>query len=231
MRIELLTPEGWNRLSEINQEHLNYFAYARKKDNVIQQLHPWIKCRDYLLDGMFWARDPSLYRCPVYGDCRINNVNLDEVELLFKCEKGRIEKQIHILNEVEKELGISPTEVTRVEDCFYITGDKWWMKTTIHLSTYSLILRTLSYVECSSWKDLENKIQAGFSLLRGKLRKILFALKDSGYDEMLPFKEKTDPETMHNTAGVATFVSAVRGNWHGGFNYKGLIDAYKSSTL
>ena len=228
MQVVSLTPSNWKTLSEIPQQYLNHFAFARKSGDVITKLHPWIKCRDYLLDGLFWTKFPNLYKYPIYGYPRIENVNTEEVELLFNCENGRLKDQIKVLNDLEDELEISHTEVEKVGDDFYIKGDGWWMKSTLHLSTYTLILRTLSYVECSNWKELEERIQKNFSSVRGRLKKVILALKISGYDNVLPHKdyEKLDPYTIHNTSGIINFLSSINHGYDTAYNYGNLKNAY-----
>ena len=231
MQVVSLTPKGWRGLSEVPQQYLNYFSYARKEGDTIKQLHPWIKCRDYLLDGMFWTRMPSLYKAPVYGYPRIEDVNVDEMELLFQCPKGLIKDQIGVLNGLEDELGISHTTVERVNNTdWYIRGDGWWMKTTLHISAYTIILRTLSFRECKDWADLERNIQDNFGSIKGKLKKAIMALKTSGYDRVLPHKDpkEYDKDTLHNTAGIYTFVVAVQNGYEQSYNYGELVNAYKS---
>ena len=176
MQIHCLKPTGWSKLTESPQSYQNFFAFARKKGEIIEQLHPWVKCRDYLLDGLVWTKDKDVYKGPVYGFPFVEGINTNEVELLFSCMNGKILDQLGILHNMEKELGISPTEVTRIEGTtFYIKADPWWNKSTIHLSMFSIILRTLSWVECKECNELEKKFQYT-ELWNGASKKLLLAL-------------------------------------------------------
>lgn len=194
---------------------------------MVYQLHPWVKCRDYLLDGLIWTRRPDLYTQKVYGFPRIDDVNDHEVELVVKGENNKLLSSIEVLREMEDELGIKRTILRKVAPkTWYIKGDPWWNKTTIHLSSYSVILRVLEHCDIQSWEALENSIQGSLSELRGNMRKVLLALKDSGYDVLFPVKDISDPMSIHNASGVYNFVYSLKYEFDLGMNYEGLKEAY-----
>lgn len=227
IHLESLVPHNWGHLTEAYQDYKNHFAFARRKEDVVYQLHPWVKCRDYLLDGLIWTRKPSLFTQKVYGFPRIDDVNDNEVELLVYGENNNLLKSIPVLRAFEEELGIKRTILRRVADkTWYVRGDPWWNKTTLHLSAYTTMLRIMEHCLITHWGEMESKVQNSMDELQGNLRRAILALKESGYDVLFPMSESCDSTSIHNGSGIYTFVYSVKHGFDGGYNYAGLKEAY-----
>jgi len=170
-----------------------------------------------------------LYRSPIYGFPFIENVNTVAVELVMKGEKGQLLNNIGTLRRMERLLGLPATILRRIDrNTWYIRASTWWNTTTIHLSTYSLILRILEFRKgCTDWETLENSVPASMHKLGGKLRKVLFALRNTGYDTLFP-TEDTEKHTLHNCSGVWTFVNYTECDLLEGYNFGDLVDAYRA---
>lgn len=188
-----------------------------------------MKCRDYLLDGLVWSRRPELYRSKIYGYPFIENVNTVAVELVMKGERGQLLNNIGTLRRMERLLGLPATILRRIDKkTWYIRASTWWNTTTIHLSTYTLILRVLEYVkDCTDWETLEHSLPDSMNKLEGKLRRVLFALRNSGYDTLFPVKD-TEKHTLHNCSGVLTFVVYEECDLVEGYNFGDFLDAYRN---
>jgi hypothetical protein len=203
MQIKLQKVKNFGKLTQSSQFYPCKFALARKYDDHILQLHPWVLCRDYFVDALVWGHDPDRYRVPVYGFVPIPNINLNEVELLMK-EAPCLKENFERLRELERELGISESVLEQHEDVFYIKGDPWWNKTTLHISAYTIILRTISCVSIPTWKAVEENIQ--WLIMRGKLKKMILALKKSGYNTLTPYSKDVNIFTLHGCSGMYTLI-------------------------
>ena len=135
----------------------------------------------------------------------------------------KVEKNFDRLRELERELGISESIIEHHGSYLYIKGDPWWNKTSVHITAYTLILRTISFGICNSWQEVEDKIQYG--PVRGKLKKYLLFLKKIGYSKLIPYGKEENIYTIHNASGIYTMICHLEARTTSTFGSE-LVNAY-----
>lgn len=192
--------------SEVAQRRPCTFAFALVEDFYVKVQHFPVKCRDFLNDTLCWkageAPHGSIYKYDFNGDIETR------MTCLVIYDFGNIKNNIKALNNVEVELGLEPTVVTELDppNAVLITGDKFWMKTTVHFSYYTTVLRGLTYkqeitsleeIPYECWMEDEHKFIP-------KLPKILF---DMPVTKVMGCKEIDEDDlegTMHEHNGWKT---------------------------
>ena len=195
--ISLDKKEGKRSYSEVSQVNKGKFAFARIEGDTVYPLHDKIKCRDFLNDTLVWCeenRTGNIYGYTFHGDYDQDNTTL------HLTKHDVFAKQVHLLNEIEAELGIEPTKIIEVVDGSHVSvGDKFWQLTTLHSSWYTQAIRELNYKKESRDKIDEHLVAD----LGAKFWKIPFALKQL----VLSIKRNSptpDDYTMHDNNGYHT---------------------------
>lgn len=130
------------------------FAYAKiEGDKVIQQHHQ-VRCRDFLGDTLIWNAkipgdsDDKPIPESVYG---YDYKGVPEANLVLY--RIYAPENLKLLNEYEKELGMTPSTLEKLEPSVYlIQGDPKWVKTTFHISFWTFLIRTLLGESVPNWK-------------------------------------------------------------------------------
>lgn len=149
MRSSLPTPNTVLRLDESKQyaTYVNYgveLSYAQIEDDVVYRLSPPTGCKDYLTDALAW--NDENYPADKIGEGNYKffaDYDKENTTLLIGED---LTKRIHILNEYEDSIGVGLTKCFRVRDETYsgysaVSGDPWWMTTTIHFSMFMSLCR------------------------------------------------------------------------------------------
>lgn len=124
---------------------------------------------------------------------------LDKYKLLFilakREDKGKIEKNIHILNKLEEKYGLTPTKVfdTNVKNMVVFEGDKIWLSEVWKSSLYTNFLKTLS-------------MNDAYTNMRDTHEDALMTMVTRDNEEIL------QPTKNGNVHGCSGFVSLIQGN-------------------
>lgn len=188
------------------------FAFAVKlKDGNYKAQHQFVRCRDFLNDTLVWkakeAPEKTIYGYNFRG--RIETT----VSCLAMVRHGKLKERIGELNAIERKLGLRETEVIdvdfekpeRVDDgpAVIVIGDKWWQKTTVQYSWWTLMLRQL----CSELSLLD----AGLNMLPN-LRKPITAIPAAMKEAPFVSVSGTKPEVRGNMHTYNGFMSQL-GHW------------------
>ena len=190
-------PSG--RYAEIPQPNSSHFAFARIEGDTVYPLHTRIKCRDFLNDTLVWGEEGFTY--PIYGYEFHGDYDKDKT-VFHLTEAPLIAKNIGLFNEMEKELGLTPTEIIPCEEGVVSVGDAWWMSTTVHFSWYTQTLRHLNY----KLKKLEDKCQE--NCINGVGEKFWFLPHALRKLSKLTIKRNApDKGSMHDLNGFYTLLT------------------------
>lgn len=198
-----VVPEDWGTLNQISQMYPSLFSFAKKEGNVITSLHPGVLCRDYLLDQLAWMNGAP-YTRKIYGFGKVPGVNPTFPEFYITNRVEHLEENLGWLNTIEGKLGISPTSIEKIGLGYYVCGDPWWYKTTLHLSWYTQALRQMGARKITG--PMKETADGTFSRMGAVLDAFPFILKDTNYDVMIQPKD-SDPQTVHDTSGMYTMCS------------------------
>ncbi len=209
-------PSKYERYSEIPQAIPTKFAWATLDEDKVTENHSPVLCRDFLNDTLVW-RDPTekgpvvqflygyYYKGFVHPDNTIFVLTIP-TKLFPGFEYGK-----SILNKLENSLGVEKTRFlpTEIKNKIVSVGDSVWMKTTVHLSYYTALLRYM----CAANEDTQT-FEEIFKVC-DKDDPVRY-LSKYGVDKLghaivkLPFvsvRGAADPKYMHDMNG---FVSALR---------------------
>lgn len=147
-------------LCEIYQDVDMKFAFCEVEEGdktSVRQLHPWIKCRDFLGDALFASHHGVSYS--VYGfswDGKDRKVPTDMTYLLIKHEsKEELNNNLRLVHSLEKEAGWRQTELIDLDinadgHVFLLISSKKWVSSTVLISLYTML-----------WRLASNKIKEG----------------------------------------------------------------------
>lgn len=137
--------------AEVGQPNKSKFTLSVVEGDKVYPLHQEIKCRDFLNDTLVWTDEKakgSIWSYDFSG--HKNGVPLFDKErttlMLTYCPL--VAGNMALLNDLEKDLGVTPTEIIPVEgdgSTLVTRGDPWWMTTTVHMAWYTQALRHLNY--------------------------------------------------------------------------------------
>lgn len=198
LKFNQATPNNWGTLNQISQRYPSLFSFARKSGNLVTSLHPGVLCRDYLLDQLAWMRE-VVYEDKIYGFGEVPQVNPTFPEFFISNCVKHLPDNLEWLNTIETKLGISLTTIEPVNGGFYVRGDPWWYKTTLHLSWYTQALRQMGAVKING--PMKDSADGTFSRMGPVLDVFPFILKETGYDVMIQPKS-TDKQTLHDGSGM-----------------------------
>jgi hypothetical protein len=137
--------------AEVGQPNKSKFTLSVVEGDKVFPLHQEIKCRDFLNDTLAWTDEKAKGNIWSYDfSGHVDGVPIIDQKnttlLLTYCPL--VKGNMALLNALETELGVTPTEVidTTAGDSTIVTrGDKWWMTTTVHMAWYTQALRHLNY--------------------------------------------------------------------------------------
>ena len=131
--------------------------------NTFERITPYVLCRDFLVDVYTFSEAKKAFE--IYGmqfDGKNNSPAWDGVYMLQQFPESaimqRFLKHLPHLHALERENHIPLTKVEEIseKECL-LFGHSAWLRNCLHLSLYSLLLRSLSYdVKLSDecWKEL-----------------------------------------------------------------------------
>ncbi len=226
---KLVEPQKDRSYCEIGQQNMTKFALARydsQKDRIVQ-CHPFIKCRDFLLDAMVGVEEGK--DMGIYGfefkktDPRPDAEN---TSLLVSFPQGKLLKNFQdnfsILTDIEKAIGWSPTYPELVnypgkEQIVWVSGDRRWQHCALALSLYTYLIKCLTYEikDKAKWME-EIKAQptnegsymdvAYMSWLLPRLDKVIDKYTTfSGFQD----QKGMDIGTIHNWTGFKSMMSLI----------------------
>jgi len=139
-------------MSEIYQSVSIEFAFAKieeEEKKTVRQLHPFIKCRDFLGDALY----ATIHNAPfgVYGfsfDGTKEKVDRSKMTLLIRySNKEAITNHLPTMNELEKAVKWKRTKLTDLKHStskghyFLAVSSGCWMRSTSLISLYTLLWR------------------------------------------------------------------------------------------
>jgi len=222
--VKIETPFKENSLNQIMQQKATKMAFCRREGDKIVQCHQYVICRDYFNEVIASHATGDSYT--VYGfqyqkDAK-NYLNPEKQEFLYSVpnepDRKAFEKNISILNDIEKNAGLSLTTIEKVDPTvYYLCGDPFWRKTNYLNSLYTFLLRALAY----EFKDQANWIEelskqetneggyirsVGVPRVKYILKNIAKAPILSDPTGLVKNKKVENTSTLHNYTGwVSTF--------------------------
>jgi hypothetical protein len=140
-----------NHLNEIYQSVAMRFAFCdiivEDENIVIEQLHDYVKCRDFLIDAM-WATATGK-KSQIYGftfDGAVKKVNMKKVQMLISYpvdnSEAQLSNNLKVLHFFEKRFKWLPSKIAKVNDSTYLlVGSPSWMYSPALISLYTLLWR------------------------------------------------------------------------------------------
>lgn len=154
-------------LGEEEQRYPHRFAYADVEGETVYKRTPWVKCREFLTDCLYWTVAGDSTYDEIYGFHNPGRINLEYVSLLMT-RVSNPDNLLGMINEMERHFNvptlttISPVETTQTK-VYLILADKWWFSTTALLSYYTFILRAIDGTKKTSWQELDKHDYMEFS--------------------------------------------------------------------
>lgn len=144
--------------SEIGQTIPIKFAFAKVVDGTVYPLHKPVKCRDFLLDTVLWARLKIKN-----GVRNVYGYGFSEPEKQYQMllyQAPLIKDNLELLNQIEEENGLKPSVVTKTNEAgtFLLEGDQRIQESTELLSLHTLVVRFLSK-QVKSRYDLQSDLK------------------------------------------------------------------------
>jgi hypothetical protein len=137
------------------------FAYCLPIGDEIHVQHAPVKCRDFLCDTLSWLSGEidldDEENSEVYGYNFKAPIDPNYL-VLGVFESGNLEKNLGVVQELERSMGIKPTEIFHKEGkSLVVLADNFWKSATVHLSWYTQVLRVLTYAkDVDSFSDLKD---------------------------------------------------------------------------
>ena len=154
------------------------FTILNKKGSKFETYLPFTACRDYLNDfayvestkkeiGKIYGYDHKILNCfdnknIVYFGVKAlnynnNNVNYDKLGELQNILINNYENLELFLNIIERDLGIKiQTRIELDEDTLIIKCSKFWVKSTVLISVYTLLIRCYFNVDIAGIKPIKD---------------------------------------------------------------------------
>lgn len=215
--------------AEIGQQKslLMSFANMNEKEGTVTEMFSPIKCRDFLGDCL-WAEETG-QPAEIFG-FRYNpteqKLDRDRTRVILKFPSEYMtelaKKNLGILNSIEKENGLIPTELEVLEKkILHSYGDPFWMRANFLLSFYTFMFKVLcydfggkSYTEYfDTTKEYTNESGYMKSVTTKKFLKLASNLKKiiEPYDGVISkCSYVNNINFIHNNTGfVTTFTSQV----------------------
>jgi hypothetical protein len=139
----------------------------------------------------------------MYGFPLIDNVNTEFLELYIE-HYNNSSPDLRVLWDLEDELGISRMELARVEgNSWYLKGDEFWVRTTLHLSSVTYIIRAL-FAGCTTWDEVAN--HENYWNFAPKFRQAIFDLKEKNYRVVNPRYKSAGNYDFHELSGIYSYI-------------------------
>lgn len=200
-----------SRLNESMQSKSMRFAFAYENGEVLEQVMPLVKCRDYLKEQILYTYYDK--KMAIFGfDTAYNVKNTEEytgllLDIPNDAERILFCKNFPILQEYEKKLGFEQiSEYYFVGPQIFVKGDVLWQKSCLNISLYSLLLRTLSYSLEGTFTSIANGPNAGS--VDGKMWKAMDGFeKITSKEQLIELAAKEDisektVDFVHNYTGA-----------------------------
>lgn len=231
-KVKILPSKSQAHFVEESQDKKIFMCYATKLEkNVFQKLHHMAICRDYFGDAIYSeqsGREISIFGFhwgPKYPDLKLDR---DKTRFCFKGsdedDLGNLEKNLSILNKIEKKNGLVPTTFLEGEKEkgweIIIEGDSKWMSSIFLISLYTYLLKCMCYEikDKGKWVDCiiahKTKESNYVSPYQDIFVKVLDNLERFGYDkaskDVKVHGQETDQlyaGTVHSSSGWVTVIS------------------------
>ena len=159
-------------LVQSHQQKMVLFAFARVKGTEIHQLHPLVRCRDFLSDAIADTHNPGLLDGrKVYGfTMGGEQIETNQTRMLVAFEDGLDpNKYVHFLHHFETYMKWKKTTFEKVDhpeedNVYLLTSSKQWIKTTWQISLYSLLVRLIAHkpAKCEdNYKSFADSLEFG----------------------------------------------------------------------
>jgi hypothetical protein len=154
--MQFVHPYKEQEYGEESQDRKCKFAFAKVKKGDVTVLHQPVLCRSFLDDTLVWKAG-EIAPSKIYGYTFHGDIDTKKTTLYITDEAPNpLANNLEYLHKIEKEVGIKPTKVTTVDGKEHLVeADKWWMKTTVHFSWFTFLLRQLTYpTKVTSFEDI-----------------------------------------------------------------------------
>ncbi len=201
---------GINEYSEGRQRGVEFAFATKNNDTEYTLIHAMTTCKDFLNDTLH-AEIKKIEKPFTIYKLKSWYRKLFTDDVFYLVTKMRTDPKVKYcfsnaireLNKVEEIIGISASEMVECEDNFYLFKmNKYWIKTTYHISFVTLLIRCLIYktdIE-SSFKEYLEDVDLPFGDYDYKdylnLDKVLPILKDCTYYEDILLKD--NPKKIHD---------------------------------
>ncbi len=233
--ITLKMPKRSMDLSEISQE-VNYrFSLCRRVEaGVYQMCHPWVKCRDYLHDGIRTTLFPPANYQVVYGfdyhpskdpmiDTSALRLAVTSTRFNFAEE---VENALHMIRVFEHDAGFrKESKLLPVKkDVYIFRGSKEWLEAPATISLYSLMIRLgaqeLLKEKLATAKEYMSKLKSNVDSIHGNDRSYVYSaapyfLRIMQNREKISFLQGYKDMTLdrfHDSGGIVGLVSCAVSN-------------------
>lgn len=139
-----------SRLYEESQTTSVRFAIAEKRKSTYFQLHPFVKCRDFLGDVLHALENRErvfIYGFDFSGSVAVKEENLFLLLEADKHELQNIEDSLEIIYNLEERISKQKTRIIDKKEDKYLLIEfpKEWIQTNLLFSLYTFLLRCCSY--------------------------------------------------------------------------------------
>ena len=137
-------------LAEASQRNPIQFALASFDEitDTYTNTIPWIYCRDYLTDALYYKKKGLSKKENIYGFYPDKEQVKDSIILIRNTPSGVIEKNLHHLHNIEEKFGLDKTILVHVEDNVYaLHFDERFLLNSLLLAYYTAVIRFLTYRE------------------------------------------------------------------------------------
>lgn len=211
-----------NSLSEIGQTINTLFSFATiNKDNTVDRLHEWVKCRDFLGDVLFSNKYKVPFNIYHFQADRVKRGENLEFVVKFPTDKIKenfISNYEKIIHPIEVHNGLELTSVkwfmNLKENTALITADKWWTSAIPLISLYTFLIKVCcyTYTDPTKWMtDITAGVEKGYIGTTERVKRLETLLANlkfvfSEFPNLSGWKEEAnlDKYTIHNSSGFFT---------------------------
>lgn len=196
-------------------------SFCKKINEItLEEITPKFHCRDFIGDVLLYEETKQPFKIYGFTSNHIKDkIDRDKIRFLITFNKNieiNIHKNIRILHRIEKQLKrkktiISPTNNQLI---FLIEGDSWWLKSNIHISFYTYLLKCITHkLENIDFWQLE---------LKGNEKEYFNRIKDNWnfflnwiryfkpFNGVSGFEKSSSIANHHHYSG---FVSLISSGW------------------
>lgn len=209
MELKLKKTNQTMYLNEISQSTSMKFSLCKRDGDTVLALHKFIKCRDYLNEAIVGQYVQHNFST-IYGfhldytkyemDKDIASFVLETSSEVYNIFMGNLK----YLNSLEVSFGFIPTTATDLvyKDSaykyIYLQGDVKWFVSTLYISIYTFLIRSLGMIVCNSeFDNVDDLIKLISS--KGRGNDAMYALTVASKGVKLDVLLKKYDKIVHNT--------------------------------